>query len=334
MSAKPLFIFSRTRSGSTLLQRILGSYDEVATVTEPYLLLPYVYTLRERGAVAEYVHSFAVQAIEDFCKELPGGVDDYWGEVRELVLGLYELAATRQKGERPIRYFLDKTPPYFLIVEEIMRLFPDGKFVFLWRNPLSQLASMLQLQDGRWNPANFRVILFDGVELLTRAYRRHADSVCAVRYEDLITGDSAHWRRLADYLDLEFDPNSLSQFANVQLRGRGGDPTGVQMYSSLSTDPVTKWRETLNNPVRKAWCRRYLRWIGRERLAMMGYELDELLADLDRVPSSTERLGDDLLQVAEALVKEPLRARARRSVGLGGASGLRPLFGVPRRAND
>lgn len=329
MSARPLFIFSRTRSGSTLVQRILGSYDEVATVTEPYLLLPYVYTLRERGAVTEYVHSFAVQGIEDFCKELPGGVDDYWGEVRELVLELYERAATRQRGTLPIRYFLDKTPPYFLIVEDIMRLFPDGKFVFLWRNPLSQLASMLQLQDGRWDPANFRLILFDGIERLTRAYGRHADSVCAVRYEDLITGDSAHWRRLTDYLDLEFDPESLSRFVDVQLRGRGGDPTGVHMYSSLSSDPVTKWRDVLNNPVRKAWCRRYLRWIGRQRLATMGYELDELLADLDRIPSTSERLGGDLLRVADALVKEPLRARARRSVGLGGASGLRPIFSVP-----
>jgi Sulfotransferase family len=332
MDAKPLFIFSRTRSGSTLLQRVLGSYDEVATVTEPYLLLPYVYALRERGAVAEYVHAFAVQGIEDFCKELPGGVDDYWAEVRALALALYGRAAGGQEGERPIRYFLDKTPPYFLIIEEIMRLFPDGKFVFLWRNPLSQLASMLQLQHGRWNPAHFRVILFDGIECLTRAYRRHRDDVCAVRYEDLVGGDVAPWNRITDYLELEFDPGSLSRFSSVQLHGRGGDPTGVNLYSSLSRDPLGKWRETINNPLRKAWCRRYLRWIGRERLTLMGYDLDELLDEVDRVPSTADRIGDDLLQVADALVKEPLRARARRSVGLGGASGLRPLFEAPRDA--
>jgi hypothetical protein len=330
MSATPLFILSRTRSGSTLLQRVLGSYDEVATVTEPYLLLPYVYTLRERGAAAEYVHAFAVQGIEDFCKELPGGVDDYWAEVRELVIALYGRAASGQECERPIRYFLDKTPPYFLIVEEIMRLFPDAKFVFLWRNPLSQLASMLELHDGRWSPAQFRLILFDGIERLTSAYQRHARDVCAVRYEDLVDGDESHWKRITDYLDLEFDPGSLSRFSRVQLHGRGGDPTGVNLYSSLSRDPLQKWRETINNPVRKAWSKRYLRWIGRERLSLMGYDLDELLGDVDRVPSTTDRLGDDLLQVAHALVKEPLRARARRSVGLGGASGLRPLFEVPR----
>jgi hypothetical protein len=332
MSAKPIFILSRTRSGSTLLQRILRSYDEIATVTEPYILLPFVYTLRERGVVSEYVHSIAVQGIEDFCKELPRGVDDYWDEVHDLVLRLYERAAARQYGGRPIRYFLDKTPPYFLIVEEIMRLFPEGKFVFLWRNPLSQLASMLELQEGRWNPANFRLILFDGINLLSRSYRLHADDVCAVRYEDLISGDSAPWHRLTQYLDLEFDPDTLSRFADVKLGGRGGDPTGVHLYTSLSTDPLTKWRETINNPLRKAWCRRYLHWIGRERLTMMGYDLDELLAEVNRVPSTTERLGGDLLQLGEALVKEPIRARARRSVGLGGASGLRPLFEVPPSA--
>jgi hypothetical protein len=28
-------------------------------------------------------------------------------------------------------------------------------------------------------------------------------------------------------------------------------------------------------PLRQAWCRRYLRWLGAERLALMGYDHDE-----------------------------------------------------------
>jgi hypothetical protein len=50
----------------------------------------------------------------------------------------------------------------------------------------------------------------------------------------------------------------------------------------------------LNNPVRKTWCRRYLRWIGRERLAMMGYDLDALTAELDALPTSYRRVGSDV----------------------------------------
>src|SRR4029079_7002260 len=40
---------------------------------EPWLLLPQLYALRERGAVAEYGHRTAARAIGDFSDSLPGG---------------------------------------------------------------------------------------------------------------------------------------------------------------------------------------------------------------------------------------------------------------------
>ncbi|MGH2715883.1 MAG: sulfotransferase family protein [Thermoleophilaceae bacterium] len=321
MTVQPVFVFSVTRSGSTLVQRILGSYEEIATATEPYLLLPYLYTLRKRGVVSEYTHHFAVEAIEDFCDRLPKGVDDYRSEVRALVLRLYEKAA----GEGA-RYFVDKTPAYFFVVDDILRLFPDGKFIFLWRNPLSVLASLIRFREGLWDPASYPENLFNGLPSLVSAYRRHEERACSVRYEDLVVGDEGPWRRLMSYLEVEFDPASLRRFSDVRLPGRGGDPFGVKQYSSLSTEPLGKWRETLNNPVRKAWCRRYLRWLGRDRLEVMGYDLDELRAQLDEAPSSTAGTGADCARLASALLKEPLRARARRSVGLHRPSGLRYLF--------
>ena len=72
MRPEPIFIFSITRSGSTLLQRVLAAYDDVATVSEPWVLIPQVYALRRRGVVAEYTHPLMVDAIEDFCETLPG----------------------------------------------------------------------------------------------------------------------------------------------------------------------------------------------------------------------------------------------------------------------
>ena len=122
MAIKPIFIFSISGSGSTVVQRIIGAHHGVATVSEPWLLLPHAYTLRHQGVDAEYLHSVMVKAIEDFCEELPGGADDYCSEMREFALRLYEKAA----GEKA-SHFLDKSPPYCLVSEEIMSLFPEGK---------------------------------------------------------------------------------------------------------------------------------------------------------------------------------------------------------------
>ena len=72
MPTRPLFLLCLPRSGSTLVQRVLASHAEIATVSEPWLLLPLLYSIREHGIRAEYWHQTAAQAIADFIEELPG----------------------------------------------------------------------------------------------------------------------------------------------------------------------------------------------------------------------------------------------------------------------
>jgi hypothetical protein len=318
----PIFIFSITRSGSTLLQRVIGSYPDVATVSEPWLLIPLLYTLRRRGIAAEYTHPLAVDAIEDFCLQLPCGVEDYRAELRRFILRLYAKAAPADG----VRYFVDKTPPYFFVIDEILELFPDAKCIVLWRNPLMVLASLIELDGGVWDPARYRENLFDGLAKLVRAHGRYPERLCAVRYEDLVTGDHGPWRRLCSYLDIEFDAASLTRFADLRLQGRMGDPLGVDRYSALSTEPLHKWRRRINNPLRKAWADRWLRWLGRERLRSMGYDLDELRADLRSVANDNAELAPDLRRFGRALLHEPARTKARGMLGLGGPSSFRYIL--------
>jgi hypothetical protein len=286
----PLFLLSLPRSGSTLAQRILAAHEAIATASEPWILLPYLYTLRERGAYAEYSHRVLVRAVEDFCKVLPHGRDDYVAEIRELALRLYCKASPDGT-----RYFLDKTPRYHLVSDEIIAAFPDGRYLVLWRNPLAVVASLIETwAGGKWNLYRFKVDLFDGIENLIQTYERHEEKLHAVRYEALITQPEETWGNVFRYLGLPFDSSVLALFGNVELTGRWGDHTGTERYAAVSSEPLERWKRVLNNPVRKAWCRRYLRWIGRERLAVMGYDLDVLIAELDALPTSYRRIASDV----------------------------------------
>ena len=301
----PLFLLSLPRSGSTLAQRILAAHEPIATASEPWILLPYLYTLREHGIYAEYNHRLLVQAVEDFCAVLPGGRNDYVAEIRRFALSLYGKASPNGT-----RYFLDKTPRYHLISDEIVNAFPDGKHLFLWRNPLAVVASIIETwAGGKWNLYRFKVDLFDGLENLVRTYERHEDRVHSVRYEELVTKPEETWGEVFRYLDLSFDRSALKLFSNVELVGRWGDHSGTQKYTEISTDPLEKWRRTLNNPVRKAWCRRYLNWIGRDRLAVMGYDLDGLLADLNSLPASYQRIGSDIGRSCWGLIRDVAEPR-------------------------
>ncbi len=321
MVIRPIFIFSITRSGSTLVQRIIAAHEGVATVSEPWLLLPFLYTLRSRGVVAEYSHKMVTDAIEDFCEELPRGSDDYRHELHDFVLRLYEKAAGPEAT-----HFVDKTPPYYLVAADIIRLFPEAKFVFLWRNPLSIVASIIETwYGGQWHCTAHREDLFIGLPRLVAAYQANRSHVYSVRVEDLLGGDTQRWRQLMEYLEIPFDPEALSRFSEVELNGRAGDSVGVRTYSALSTEPMQKWKGTLANPLRREWCRRYLRFLRNDRLAIMGYDGNRLLQELNDQPRATASLIPDLGRLIGDVAREPWRVQVRRK-GVGGPNVLRELL--------
>lgn len=205
-----------------------------------------------------------------------------------------------------------------------MRLFPSGKFVFLWRNPLSIIASIIETWQ-QWHPTMFRSDLFIGLPRLVTAYGAHSARAYSVRFEDLLDGDERRWRALMDYLGIEFEPDALNRFSEVELNGRMGDLTGVKRYSALSAEPQEKWKGTLGNPLRKEWCRRYLRFLGNERLAVMGYDGEQIIRELNSQPTSMSCLIPDLARLVSDVAREPVRIQMRRR-GIGGPNVLRELL--------
>jgi hypothetical protein len=83
----------------------LATHVEIATASEPWILLPYLYALRDRGVYADYEHNLAVEAIKDFCRLMPEGEEGCLSELRAFVLRLYAKAS-----DSSTRYFLDKSP--------------------------------------------------------------------------------------------------------------------------------------------------------------------------------------------------------------------------------
>jgi hypothetical protein len=110
----------------------------------------------------------------------------------------------------------------------------------------------------------------------------------------LIADGPATCRRIFEYLGLPDVADAVTKFAEVDLHGRLGDYTGTKKYNQLSSEPIDKWKRTLCNPLRLYWVRRYINWMGPERLATMGYSQEQLLAELDGISTSGKDLFPDL----------------------------------------
>ncbi len=313
----PLFIFSLPRSGSTLVQRILASDPQISTANEPWILLPLIYARRGHGIAADYDHGVMTQAIDGFCNILPNGAEDFDEAIRNFAISLYEKQGTGQ-------YFLDKTPRYASIAPEICKVFPDAKIIFLWRNPLAIMASMIETWGaGRWNLFRYQVDIFDGIEGLLRA-RKAAGSDCIdIVYENFVVAPEEALSKIEKDLGIDFSDHILDDFKQTELHGKLGDPTRGSKYQEISDHSIRAWQSSVKNPLRRWWFRNYLRNLGDENLILMGQNLTQLLAELDAAPVSGKYLvSDGFLMVYGyfyRLLNLPLLRRRFAFKKLGGA---------------
>jgi Sulfotransferase family len=232
--------------------------------------------------------------IDESLRTLPEGTVAFDRALRGFVTDLYRASA----GSEP-QYFVDKTPRYHLIAHDVVHLFPEAKFIYLWRNPISVASSMMRSWgEGRWNLFRYWIDLEYGPGNLVEAYFAHAETAIAIQYEELIRDPQSASRQVFEYLGLHYRSEVLGGFGSVELVGSMGDHTGMRYGSSISTDSLTADSEMLGSPVRKAWLRQYLGRLGDDTLEAMGYQRGSLLQFLSEVPNSFRTVPGDLLRMA------------------------------------
>lgn len=296
----PVFLLSLPRSGSTMLQRELARHPEIATVSEPWFMLSLVPHMAGVQVAADYDHHSLEIAIEDFFEHLPGGEADWTAAARAAAQFLYDRLAKADGGEA--QFFLDKTPRYALVPDAIHAIFPEAPIVVLWRNPLAIAASMMSTYSaGRWNLYRFVQDLDIALPRLVSFVEAHRGAVLCVRYEDLSGPEGGRIGAVLEHLGLAVaGDGALPQ--SDPLRGRLGDPTrGLNRAAAgLGED---RWKAMFGNPLRRAWARRYLRRIGAARLAVMGYDLATLEAELASCRGIWSQLGTDLVLMPRGVLR-------------------------------
>jgi hypothetical protein len=267
-----IFILSQPRSGSTMLQRVLAGSCEIHTMSEPWIALAPAFALRS-GGNRSYNSDAGAEATHDFLSHIPDGTNVYSRAVRAMLIHLYT-SALAPSGKR---CFLDKTPRYYHIIPELRQFFPAAKFVFLLRNPLEVLASMLETWGDLEfdNPHNQRD-LFVAPQLLLNSLSEGT----VVRYENLVKAPEATVSDLCRFLGVRFEPEMVNYGSRPPLRGRFGDPTGVMLYSSPVVNNLHKWRTTLASDLRYALACGYLAKLDTDVCEGLGYPKKMLARDL------------------------------------------------------
>ncbi len=270
-----IFLLGLPRSGTTLLQRVLSAHPEVASITEPWVLLPLVTCFDAQITRSVYGHNVLERAIADLKVEVGHFQQQHDNHIRSFINEIY----TPLRGNK--KYFLDKTPRYYLIAEELHRLFPDAKFIYLFRNPIDIYDSVIKtFYEGQlWRlPFNYMDVT-EGLNLLCKPFE-HSRNALKISYEDFCADGENAVGQICNYLEIEYRPEILTQFSQVKFSGMLGDPM-QDLLDKVTNSPKAQ------QPISAIRRRFYAQWLGNiSELAweVSGYQRDNLLFQLESRP--------------------------------------------------
>jgi tetratricopeptide (TPR) repeat protein len=227
--ASPIFIVGLPRSGSTLVDRILGSHPNVSSAGElNCFALALVAAVRRQSGPSQLPRKELVtrSATVDFA-----------------ALGHDYLVRARAAGAVTAR-FTDKMPLNYLYCGLINRALPNARIVQVKRHPMAVCHAMFKtlFEDGY-------PFSYDLAELAQYyiAYRRLMDhwqaclpgELYTVSYEALVADQEGETRKLLEFCRLDWDPACLDFHANP---APSTTASASQIRQRIYDTSVSQWR--------------------------------------------------------------------------------------------
>jgi hypothetical protein len=197
----PTFVLCSVRSGSTLLRVLLDSHSRICAPHELHL------------------RDIAVSLRTDYAERSLGEIG--LGPERLEYL-LWDRMLHRELAESGKDLLVNKTPSDVFIADRIRECWPDSRFIFLLRHPVSIARSRHAARPQDSDERNLKMVrrYCDAIEAA-----RHTYEGLTVRYEDVTADPERETRRLCEFLGVAWEPQMLDygRFDHGRMRPGLGD---------------------------------------------------------------------------------------------------------------
>ncbi|MEM9941938.1 MAG: sulfotransferase [Planctomycetota bacterium] len=203
----PIFVIGMFRSGTTLVRYLLDSHSEIACPPESRFMIylkPWLHDDRCSGGFAALGYD----------------KDHVRSRIRNTISYFMENYAASKGKQR----WADKTPEYIDCVSFLHELYPDAKFILLFRNPVDQIysnvhsglgasdrlaefmsygSSPIEAGADYWNGKAQRILDFE---------TKNPQSCFRLRYEDLCDQPEQQLQSLFDFLGSCYESSVLEYY--------------------------------------------------------------------------------------------------------------------------
>ncbi len=225
--AGAIFIVGMPRSGTTLLERMLGRHTGVQSA----------------GELLDFGQELAAAARESLATNPGQSMAEAALGIDFAALGRDYMAGARQAaGGSPV--FIDKMPVNYLYCGLIRKALPNARILHLVRDPMDSCYAVYKTLFGQ---AYFFSYDFDELAAYYASYHRqmqhwHAvmpGRILDVHYEDLVTDTQAQARRILDWCGLDWQDEVLRPSENATPATTA---SAAQVREAVYTSSLHKWR--------------------------------------------------------------------------------------------
>jgi tetratricopeptide (TPR) repeat protein len=228
---QPIFLIGFPRSGTTLLDTILRTNKKIEVIEEKPVLRNFLRNL-------EIKTKNDLNNLDNLDKKFIQNMQNVYFEEREQYL-----------ENKKTKTVIDKMPLNIIYIAEILRFFPNAKFIFALRNPYDSVLSCF-MQQFELNPAmkNFTslessVILYDLVMQLWTIYKDAFSINCHfIKYEDLVTDFEKTTKEIFKFLEIDWSDSTKNFHITAKKRLNISTPSYNQITSPLYTRSISRWK--------------------------------------------------------------------------------------------
>ncbi len=222
----PIFVVGMHRSGTTLLEQILGGHSQIADGGETY-----AFTAQMKLATGH-----ACKGVLDNETVALAGAADY----RAVGEGYLAANAWRARG-RP--YLTDKLPSNFLNIGFIAKALPQAKILHMVRDPMDTCFSNLRVQFSEacgfsYDQDELADFFIAYRQLMAHWHKVLPGRVLDIAYSDLVNDPEASVRRAMDFCGLPFEPQTL---AIEQKSGAVATASTAQVRQGIKKSGFSVW---------------------------------------------------------------------------------------------
>ncbi|MGD9584606.1 MAG: sulfotransferase [Lysobacterales bacterium] len=227
----PIFIIGMHRSGTTLLERILGGHSQISDGGESY-----AFTARLKWLCDHNMAGALDQTLLERSRDI---------DFAELGQGFLRTLATRSRGRR---YITEKLPSNFVNVGLIARALPQAKFLHMVRDPMdtcfSNLRTPFTFVCGYSYVQREMAEYFLGYQrLMAHWHRVLPGRVFDVNYRSLVNDPASAAQKLMAYLGLPFEAASLEIERNASAVATA---SSAQVRGGIRRDHTSAWKPYQN----------------------------------------------------------------------------------------